>query len=361
MIGDAFGEAARGLGRLVESGQRWLFDGKKATYGLAAMRILLGIAMLGSLVVNFAERHYVWGAASRWLTPWLAIDEYGFPFTWVFREGDSAALFTAKYVVLAVLATAFLLGWRTRIVTPLLLIGVTSLMRLNPLADDAGDNIVRIMLLFLCFADSARHWSLDARRRALVTDRPSRLRWPPWVGVLFHNAALMAIAAQIFIIYMTSGLSKVQGEMWREGVGLYYPLRIGQYAAWPWLNEIVYTNGLFVTAGSYVTVFVQVLFPLLLLRRGTRVVALVLIFAMHTGIAITMALPWFSLAMIAADAVFIRDATYAGLAARIVAARGRSPAEGASSNQLTGRGSTLEPDVPDGSRLEPSPAGADPP
>lgn len=76
----------------------------------------------------------------------------------------------------------------------------------------------------------------------------------------------------------------------------------------------MYASGLFVTVGSYVTVFVQVLFPLLLMRRGTRVLALVLIFAMHVGIAVTMALPWFSLAMVAADAVFVRDATYLSLA-----------------------------------------------
>lgn len=324
MIGELAGAVTAGLGRTVDAGERWLFDGKKATYGLAVMRILLGVAILGSLVVNFTNRHYVWGPGSRWMSPWLTIDDYGFPFTAVFTEGDSPLLFTLKYLGLAALAVAFILGWRTRIVTPLLMIAVASLMRLAPLADDAGDNLIRIMLLFLCFADTAQHWSLDARRQS------GPRRWtlpapPPWVGVVFHNVALMAVAAQIFIVYMTSGLSKVQGSMWQEGVGLYYPLRIGQYASWPELNEIVYANGLFVTVGSYVTVFVQVLFPLLLMRRGTRVVALLLIFAMHVGIAVTMALPWFSLAMLAADAVFVRDSTYRAFVGWIRGSRRPSP------------------------------------
>lgn len=326
MIGEAFRVVTGAVGRTLDAGERWLFDGKKATYGLAAMRILIGIAILGSLTVNFTNRHYVWGPGSRWLTPWLTVDEYGFPFTSVFAYGDNATVFTLKYLLLAALAVAFTLGWRTRIVTPLLLLGIASLMRLNPLADDAGDNVVRISMLFLCFADVSMRWSLDARRRAREDYRPLFVT-PPWLGTLFHNVALMAVAAQVFILYMTSGLSKVQGTMWQEGVGLYYPLRIGQYAPWPGLNELVYTNGFFVTVGSYVTVFVQLLFPLLLLRRGTRVLALLAVFAMHIGIAVTMALPWFSLAMIAADMIFIRDDTYRALMRWVQGARRRQPAD----------------------------------
>lgn len=326
MIGDAIRFVTGAVGRTVDAGEQWLFDRKKATYGLAAMRILIGVAILGSLTVNFAARHYVWGPGSRWLTPWLTVDEYGFPFTWVFAQDDGTTEFTLKYLLLAALAVAFTLGWRTRVVTPLLMIAIASLMRLNPLADDAGDNIVRIMLLFLCFADTSMRWSLDARRRARPGYRPL-VPLPPWVGTLFHNVALMAVAIQVFMIYMTSGLSKVQGSMWQEGVGLYYPLRIGQYAPWPGLNELVYTNGVFVTIGSYVTVFVQVLFPLLLLRRGTRVLALLAIFAMHVGIAVTMALPWFSLAMIAADMVFVRDDTYRAVIRWARRARKRPPPE----------------------------------
>lgn len=326
MIRAAAGVVARAVNGTVRSGERWLFDGKKATYGVAAARILLGLTILGSLVVNFADRHYVWGPGARWLGPWLD-DGYEFPFTFVFAQDAPSWAFTLTYLALIALTVAFLLGWHARVVTPLLLIALTSLMRLNPLADDAGDNLVRIVLLFLCFADVAGRWSLDARRRSREPERRGRFAGalPPWLCVLFHNVAVVAIAAQVFIVYMTSGLSKVQGNMWQEGVGLYYPLRIGQYAAWPGLNEIVYANGFVVTVGSYVTVFVQVLFPLLLMRRGTRVVALLVVFALHAGIAVTMALPWFSLAMIAADAIFVRDVTYRALARW---ARRAAPARG---------------------------------
>lgn len=314
MIAEAWSVVARAVGNTVQQGERWLFAGRKATYGMSIMRIVLGLAILGSLFANVGARHYVWGPGSRWMAPYVSVDTWAAPFTSIFGEADSAGVFTAKYVLLIVVAALFTLGWRTRIVTPVLLVMLASLMRLAPMATDAGDNLTRICLLFLCFADSASVWSLDARRRQRrPPDAIARYAPPEWFGTLLHNAALVAIAAQVFFLYCTSGLSKVQGEMWQEGVGLYYPLRIGQYAAWPELNEIVYSSGFVVTVGSYATVFVQVFFPLLLMRRGTRVVALVTVFVMHVSIAVTMALPWFSLAMLAADAVFIRNSTYRAL------------------------------------------------
>src|SRR5699024_11416574 len=54
-------------------------------------------------------------------------------------------------------------------------------------------------------------------------------------------------------------------------------------------------------------------FPMMLLRRPTRIIALFGIGSFHVGIAVLMGLPWFSLAMIAIDAIFIRAATWARL------------------------------------------------
>jgi hypothetical protein len=322
LVREAWRPIADGARRTFDAGELWLFGAKRASYGIAVMRILLGLALLGSLVTNFGARHYVWGGGARWLQPSLDTDGWGTAFTAFFGEDDSPGVFTVKYLILAAVAVLFTIGWRTRIVTPVLLVLSVGLMRLDPLATDAGDNVIRLMLLYMCFADVSGRWSLDARRRAKGLTGP----WPSppwWLGVVFHNVAVIAIAAQVFIVYMTSGLSKVRGEYWQEGVGLYFPLRIGQYEAWPGLNELVYSNGLVVTVGSYVTVFVQVLFPVLLLRRGTRVLALVTVGFLHLAIAVTMALPWFSLAMVASDAIFIRDVSYSAVTIWIRKARNR--------------------------------------
>ena len=111
----------------------WLFDAKHATYGLSLLRILYGLLMMGLLDVNFADRQYIWGVGSRWLQP--LVDEEGFTRPFTLFSGNSPGLFTATYLLMGFMALLFTLGWRTRLVTPVLLVLWVSLTHQNPLVD----------------------------------------------------------------------------------------------------------------------------------------------------------------------------------------------------------------------------------
>lgn len=302
--------AVRHVAALIGQAQDWLFGGYRAARGLAVMRIGLGICILGSLASTWTDRHYVWGRGARWLAPLVLDDGYGAPFTF-FGLGDSATVFTLKYLALAAAATLLVVGWRTRFVAPLVVIGWTSLIRLDPMAFDAGDRVIQIVGLYACFADTSRHCSLDARRRARRgSTGPIERRTPAWLPVLVSNAAVLAIAAQVFVIYLVSSMTKVRGELWQNGTAVYYPLHLERYEVWPWLSEQLTRADWSVTIVSYVAVFSQLFFPFMLLRKGTRTVAILLVTGMHVGIAVTMGLPWFSLAMVSADMVLVSDRTW---------------------------------------------------
>jgi hypothetical protein len=60
-----------------------------------------------------------------------------------------------------------------------------------------------------------------------------------------------------------------------------------------------------VFAITYGTVMVQVAFPFLVFNRRIKNVLLVMMIIEHAAIAVTLGLPFFSLAMISADAVFL--------------------------------------------------------
>ncbi|WP_166355449.1 HTTM domain-containing protein [Phytoactinopolyspora limicola] len=304
-------------------GEDWLLGAKRATYGLAVVRILFGLTALGFLAANWLNRHYLWGDAARWLEP---IDDNGgfsWPFTF-FRGGSSQLELDLKLGLVAVLLVLLVLGWRTRILAPIILILWVSLIEAQPIYGDQSDNIFRILFFYMCFADTSGRWSLDARRRAKQAagqwHSPINVRVSPelranssMVAIVFHNLAVLAIGVQVCLIYLASGLYKVQGELWQDGTAVYYPMQVGQYAPWPALNEFLGSSALGVMVITYFSVFIQIFFPLMLLRRTTRVIALMGVAAMHLGIAVIMGLPFFSLFILAGDMIFIRDSTYVSI------------------------------------------------
>src|SRR5690625_82577 len=234
----------------LRAGESWLLDGRRAAYGASALRILVGLTALGFLAANWLNRHYLWGDASAWLDPMRNNGGFGWPFTW-FVDGVSPGMLTVKMLVVAALLVLLVIGWRTRMIVPLVLVTWVSLIEGNPVYGDQSDNIVRILLIYLCFADASGRWSLDARRR-----RKQGLPETS-VGTLLHNLAVIAVGAQICIIYLASGLYKVQGELWQEGTAVYYPLQVGQYRPWPELSDLLTANAFGVLAATYVTVLIQ--------------------------------------------------------------------------------------------------------
>lgn len=309
------------LDRAVEDIHRWFLDAKRAECGIAAARILVGISLLGIMVTNFGVRHALWGPASTWIEPLRVEDTFGR--LHLIFAGSDPTWFTVRYLILMAIAVAVILGWRTRLMTLLLIVGIGALTERNGLVGDQGDNIARIGMIFMLFMNTAERWSLDARRRRRVlaagpVSTAQRLLaglpvLPPWLTNPIHNAALLAIALQLFILYTASALYKVQGGLWQEGTALYYPLSLHEYAVFPWLNQLLTTNAVMVTLATYFAVFVQLFFAVGLLHPLTRRLALLGVIAMHIGIAVLMGLPWFSLSMIAFDAIFVSTATFVAL------------------------------------------------
>lgn len=296
----------------------WLFHGKKALYGLAVTRILFGVTAIGLLAANFSTRLYTFGSGSAWNGE-MAEPVSDFPKIWVFGAFHAAmgndVLYTALYLLLGVLAVLFVLGWRFRIVLPVFFCLWVGFIEANDMVGDQGDNMFRIALVLLFFADPAARWSLDARRRAKSGEWFAPGSQPALLGTMFHNLALVALTAQVCFVYASGALYKAGGAPWEGGYAVYNPLQTARFGTWPVLSDLVTAWGPMVTIASWGSIILQVAFPLMLLTRPTRLIGLLGILSFHIGIAVLMGLPWFSLTMIAIDSIFIRDRTWARLSA----------------------------------------------
>ncbi|HET6858802.1 MAG TPA: HTTM domain-containing protein, partial [Streptomyces sp.] len=106
-----------------------------------------------------------------------------------------------------------------------------------------------------------------------------------------------------------------------DGTALYYQLHLDYFSPWPGLSGLLASSGLIVMLLTYGTVAVQVAFPFTLFNRRVKNVLLAVMITEHIGIAVLLGLPFFSMAMIAADAVFLPTVFLLWIGGR--AARGR--------------------------------------
>jgi hypothetical protein len=321
------------VARWFELAQTWLFCDQRSLYGASFARILSGGAVLGILITNFRQRDLVFGPASVWNKERQDTALYWPPKLVAHMDSTQFLVF---YLAVIALACLWVLGWHAKIVGPLMLLGNIAIIERIPILGDQGDNILRVGLFILMFLNVTEHWSLDARRRKrsraghierhagtgenarnIVANLYNGHRvLPGWLSNGIHNIALAMLAFQLTLIYISAGMFKTQGALWQHGTALYYPLQLQEYKPFPFLSDIFTYSGLMIGVATYVVVFIQLFFPILLiLSVATRRIAIATVLLFHLSIAVLMALPWFSLEMVAFDSIFVSAGTYIALMA----------------------------------------------
>lgn len=355
-----------------------------APYQSAVVRIGFSATWLMFLLREFPHRHELYGPDGPW--DWeLArqlIDTNG-AFT-ALMWSDGRGWFEAVYLLALLSAALLLIGWRTRAMSVLFMVGVLSLQNRSVFMGDGGDNVLHLMSIYLVFIRCGRVWSLDARRERRAQEARARgerdtdrvgpvlwavagfvlvtvtvagrfhsdwtipaLLWAAWavqglwwavgrrtksaeprilldvIGNILHNGALVVIMAEACLIYATAGWYKIQGSRWQDGTAAYYPLHLDYFSPWPALADLLAGSGTMVLLATYGTVIVQVAFPFTLANRRLKNVLLVLMVTEHAVIAVVLGLPFFSLAMIATDAVFLPTAFLRRVGGWTSRARGR--------------------------------------
>ncbi|MFB8756523.1 HTTM domain-containing protein [Streptomyces nigra] len=333
----------------------------------AVIRIGFTATWLLFLLREFPHRQELYGPDGPW--------DFGLAQQLVGTNGAFTALmwsgsqvwFETVYAFAVLTSVLLLLGWRTRTMSVLFMVGVLSLQNRSVFVGDGGDNVLHLMCVYLVFTRCGQVWSLDRRRARRAGEARARgehvgpdrvgpalwavlglvlgavtavgwldgdptvpvILWTVWLGTalwwvvdrrartdqprilldvvgnIAHNGALLVIMAEACLIYATAGWYKIQGSRWQDGTAVYYPLHLEYFSPWPGLADLLSASGTMVMLITYGTVLVQVAFPFTLFHRRVKNVLLAAMMTEHAVIAVVLGLPFFSLAMIAADAVFL--------------------------------------------------------
>ncbi|MGW1610856.1 HTTM domain-containing protein [Streptomyces sp. NPDC002285] len=336
-------------------------------YQTAVIRIGFTATWLLFLLREFPHRQEMYGPDGPWDFD-LAQQLIGTNGSFTALIWSSSGFWFESVYVLAVLSSVLLLlGWRTRTMSVLFMVGVLSLQNRSIFMGDGGDNVLHLMCVYLVFTRCGQVWSLDERRARRAGEARARgervgpdrigpllwsvfgvalvavtavgrldgdltvpvILWGVWlalavrwivgrlartdqprilldvIGNIVHNGALLVIMAEACLIYATAGWYKIQGSRWQDGTAVHYPLHLDYFSPWPALADLLSSSGTMVMLITYGTVIVQVAFPFTLFNRRVKNVLLAAMITEHAVIAVVLGLPFFSLAMIAADAVFL--------------------------------------------------------
>ncbi|MEW2074955.1 HTTM domain-containing protein [Streptomyces sp. NPDC012403] len=344
-------------------------DSALGPHQTAVIRIGFSLTWLLFLLREFPHRQELYGPDGPWswdLADQLVATNGAFtPLLW----SDGQVWFEAVYALAVLWSLLLLLGWRTRTMSVLFMVGVLALQNRSVFMGDGGDNVLHLMSIYLVFTRCGQVWSLDARRARRAAGARARgerprdrvgpvlwgvlglllllatlagrtdgdrfiplLLWTVWLAQalwwlvgrgartgqprilldvvtnIVHNGALLVIMAEACLIYATAGWYKVQGSRWQDGTAVHYPLHLEYFSPWPALADLLSASGTMVMLMTYGTVVVQVAFPFTLFNRRVKNVLLAFMIMEHAVIAVVLGLPFFSLAMIAADAVFLPTA-----------------------------------------------------
>ena len=187
------------------------------------------------------------------------------------------------------------------------LAAVSYVNRISPGAFFGLDKVNCMLAMYLMLGPCGARFSLDRwwklkRAEEAVPDAA------PSVGA---NVAIRLIQLHMCIIYLFSGLGKLQGWSWWDGSALWMSFANLEYQSFDmtWLARFPRFVGLI----THLTVFWELFYIVLVWHRMWRPIILISAIIVHTGIALSMGMITFGLAMLIGNAAFLTSALVRGV------------------------------------------------
>lgn len=218
-------------------------------------------------------------------------------------------LLTFHYIFVALCFCLFV-GWNTRWVKWLVLIGHISYFNRNEFVYYGVDVVLIALLLILCIAPIGSALSLDRVRQVRKHKQEHGLDSRPALPTSQRGFACQRLMQlQMAVIYFSAGIEKLYGDMWWSGEAPWIALNNNEVAFFP--------VGLFadhfwiVNLMAFGTIFIEVSYAFLIWSYKTRPYLLIAALFLHFSIAVMMGMYYFASVMIFGHLAFMRRHWYA--------------------------------------------------
>jgi hypothetical protein len=228
----------------------------------------------------------------------------------VLNAVDTRAVVLVVFLVLLVGSLCFLVGYRTRLASVIVFVGILSFQHRTPSIFNAGDVLIRICAFFLMFAPAGASFSVDRWRkhRDHFWEFPARAPW-----------ALRLIQVQVSVLYLASVWEKLHGAAWRNGTAVSLSLGLQDFQRLPAPGFLVHSL-LLSSVMTYWTLAVELMIGILVWNRAARPLVLALGVSLHLSIDVMLRIGFFSEAVLTSYLAFLSPAF---AAAMLIAVRNR--------------------------------------
>jgi len=223
-------------------------ENRKSAY-LAFLRVAMSLWLLKELLIDWSNFEVLYSNHSfivREDNTLMALLPGALSFV-----RDHYMTFIYLYIVVIILN---ILGVGRWITATVLFVMLDTLQKLNTSIVNGGDNMARLVLLYLIFASSYDYFVLYKTK----IKNPERKR----MLNMMSNAAAYSLMLQLCLSYLCSGLGKLTNELWKNGTALYYTMSMDRFTGTPW-NKHLAANALFVKIGTYYTLVFEIAFSFL--------------------------------------------------------------------------------------------------
>jgi hypothetical protein len=237
----------------------------------------------------------------------------------VFWLTDSAAGIWAIHLVSLVAFAMLTIGYRSRTASVLAYIAAISYATRAPGAQFGLDKINCMLAMYLMIGPCGARYSVDRWLAA----RRSKSPLPPPEPSVAANIAVRLIQLHMCVIYLFSGMGKLQGEAWWDGSAVwmshanleYQSLDMTWLVNWPKLMSFM----------THATVFWELFYVALVWNRLCRPAVLLGALLVHGGIAVALGMITFGSVMLIGNIAFISP-QWIDYLVQSVFARGRAGA-----------------------------------
>lgn len=240
------------------------------------MRIGIALICITDLIIRAGDltAHYTNNGV---LSTDVLYQNNGRPGMWsIHGLSGSYGYIVSLFIIHFVLAFLFLIGYKTRIINIFLWLMTMSLQNRNVYVTQAGDELLRLVLLWGIFLPWGNYFSVDSRNQ----EKKKRNSTIANVGYLLLISS----------VYFFSAAMKTSVEWHSEGSAVYYALSLEQMRLPS--GDVIYQYPELMKCLTHFVIYAEYLIPLLILfpikKSWLRILALIFIFILQIGFACTL-------------------------------------------------------------------------